>query len=94
MKREKNHRNSAEATMNGTGIYNSTINNNVNQCPQPSNQTNMTVAMNCPGYEALSSGSMVSGSCEVSCDSCKNFKNNKCVVNLYDKVLAHVDDSK
>ncbi|MGY0373884.1 hypothetical protein [Clostridium sp. JNZ J1-5] len=94
MKKENSDLNRVETTMNGTSIDNPKINSSVNQCPQPSNQTNMTIATNCPGYEPVVSSSMMNGECTVSCNSCRNFKDNKCVVNLYDKVLARIDDSK
>lgn len=83
-----------ENDFNGTVIGNSKVENQSNQCPAPSNQINMTVASNCSGYESVVSNSMTNGSCAVSCDSCKNFKNHKCVVNLYDKVLCSIDDCK
>lgn len=83
----------ANDTINGTALENSTIKDTINKCPSPSNEMNMAVAMNCPGYEPLVSGAFTN-SCTVSCDSCHNFQNHKCVVNLYDKVLAGIDDSK
>lgn len=88
-----NELNRAQNTLNGTAIENSTIKASVDRCPQPSNQINMTIAMNCPGYEPLVSETFTS-SCTVSCNSCHNFQDNRCVVDLYDKVLARIDDSK
>jgi hypothetical protein len=86
--------NRANDTLNGTAIDNSIIKGDVDKCPKPSNQINMTIGMNCPGYEPLVSEGTFTNACTVSCNSCHNFKNNKCVVNLYDKVLAGIDDSK
>lgn len=94
MKKEKTDLNRVEASMNGTSIYNPKMSNSISKCPESTSQINMTIAVNCPGYESYVEDSMVNGVCSVSCDSCRNFTDNKCVVNLYDKVLARIDDSK
>lgn len=78
----------------GTAIENPTLKNDISRCPMPENQETMTIGQNCPGYEPLVSGTLESSSCIVSCNSCRNFKDHRCVVDLYDKVLARIDDSK
>lgn len=52
------------------------------------------VAEHCSGYKPLQTGftsSVGKGSC-VSCETCQNFENNICKVNLFDKVLAGLDE--
>lgn len=53
----------------------------------------MHVANSCQGYDATSSGFVSSMGTNVSksCGNCKHLKNNKCDINLYDKVLAGLD---
>jgi hypothetical protein len=53
----------------------------------------MHVANSCSGYESVRSGfeSNIGTQVSKSCGNCKHFKNNKCEVNLYDKVLAGLD---
>lgn len=80
--------------LNGTAIENSVLKNDINVCPMPENDLNMVVGQNCEGYEPLVRGALESGNCVVSCNSCRNFKDNICVVDLYDRVLARIDDSK
>lgn len=57
-------------------------------------QQNITVAENCQGYQPIKSeGAFVSGYVSTTtCNNCQNFKNSKCQVNLYDKVLASLDE--
>lgn len=81
-------------TLDGTAIDNPMMKNSGSKCPAPENQVNMTIGQNCPGYEPLVSGTMESSQCVISCNSCRNFKDHRCVVDLYDKVLARIDDSK
>jgi D-arabinose 1-dehydrogenase-like Zn-dependent alcohol dehydrogenase len=54
----------------------------------------MQVANNCQGYEAMNSGltSAVGASNCKSCKNCKHLKENKCESNLYDGVLASIDE--
>lgn len=80
--------------LDGTAIDNPMMRNDVFECPMPENQETMSIGQNCPGYEPLVSGAMESSQCIVSCNSCRNFKDHRCVVDLYDKVLARIDDSK
>lgn len=51
------------------------------------------VANSCNGYNSVGTGfqSSIGTAYSKSCDNCKHFKNNKCEVNLYDKVLAGLD---
>lgn len=58
-------------------------------------ELNMLVASNCSGFDSLVTNSMINGDqCEVSCDNCKNFQHNKCVINLYDQVLSNIEEHK
>jgi len=58
-------------------------------------QDRMHVANSCSGYEPISSGfvSSIGSSYSKSCDNCKHFKDQKCESNLYDAVLASLDQS-
>lgn len=53
----------------------------------------MHVANSCSGYDSAGSEfqSNIGTPSSKSCSNCKHFKNNKCEVNLYDKVLAGLD---
>lgn len=51
------------------------------------------VANSCNGYDSEGSGfqSSIGTAFSKSCDNCKHLKNDKCEVNLYDSVLAGLD---
>ncbi|MBU3093791.1 hypothetical protein KPL35_17290 [Clostridium sp. CF011] len=51
------------------------------------------VANSCKGYDSVGTGfqSSIGTSFSKSCDNCQHLKDNKCEVNLYDKVLAGLD---
>lgn len=53
------------------------------------------VGRSCPGYEKVNGSfqSMTSSGDERSCLNCENYKNNKCVINLFDRVLTSVDQT-
>lgn len=53
----------------------------------------MMVAVNCPGYEPTVNNvtnTIGADNCK-SCDNCHNWQEHKCVVNLFDPVLASLD---
>ncbi|MCY6485920.1 hypothetical protein OW763_16550 [Clostridium aestuarii] len=54
----------------------------------------VNVAKNCPGYTPRQNQftSMTSGSECDSCDNCKNYVSNECQANLFDSVLAGLDE--
>ncbi|MBW9150527.1 hypothetical protein K2F40_16450 [Clostridium sp. CM028] len=51
------------------------------------------VANSCKGYDSVGTGfqSSIGTLFSKSCNNCHHLKNNKCEVNLYDKVLAGLD---
>lgn len=55
----------------------------------------MHVANSCQGYNCTSTGfqSSIGTTVSKSCTNCTHLKNEKCDVNLYDKVLAGLDQS-
>lgn len=58
-------------------------------------QQMMHIANSCPGYSPITSEvTSTIGACNSkSCTNCHNLKNDKCVVNLYDKVLTSLDQT-
>lgn len=56
-------------------------------------QDKMHVANSCTGYEPISSGlvSSIGNKDSKSCANCRHFNAERCEVNLYDKVLASLD---
>lgn len=83
-----------ESPMKGTSMPNQQITGTTMDFPTTIAQQNMTVAENCQGYQPIKGeGAFVSGYVSTtSCNNCQNFKNSKCQVNLYDKVLASLDE--
>ena len=59
----------------------------------PNIQQMTHVANSCKGYEPIGTGfqSSIGNTYSKSCDNCQHLKNDKCEVNLYDKVLAGLD---
>jgi hypothetical protein len=53
------------------------------------------IANSCHGYNPVSSGfqSNIGTARSKSCQNCEHFKNEKCEVNLYDKVLSSLDQT-
>lgn len=53
----------------------------------------MSVGSNCPGFTTTESGlvSSVGTNMSKSCTKCQHFKDNKCDIDLYDKVVAGLD---
>ncbi|MCJ7688721.1 MAG: hypothetical protein MUO60_05300 [Clostridiaceae bacterium] len=53
----------------------------------------MHVANSCNGYNPVRSGlqSSIGTAFSKSCGNCEHLKNDKCEVNLYDRVLASLD---
>lgn len=51
------------------------------------------IANSCNGYDSVALGfqSSIGTIFSKSCNNCKNFKGDKCEINLYDKVLAGLD---
>ncbi len=56
-------------------------------------QQMVSVGNNCLGYEskAASFEASIEENNIKSCSNCENFKNNKCVKNLFDRVLTSLD---
>lgn len=83
-----------ERPIEGPSLSNQQIISGIGDFPTAVAQQNMTVAENCQGYQPIKSeGAFVSGYVSTtSCNNCQNFKDNKCQVNLYDKVLASLDE--
>jgi hypothetical protein len=53
------------------------------------------VAVECPGYEPMREHlvSTIGAEGGVSCGNCHNWQNERCVVNLFDKVLSSLDQT-
>lgn len=83
-----------ERPMQGTSVANQQITSGTMDFPTAVAQQNMSVAENCSGYQPIKAeGAFVSEYVSTtSCNNCQNFKNSKCQVNMYDKVLASLDE--
>ena len=59
----------------------------------PNIQEMSHVANSCNGYDSVGTEfqSSIGTQYSKSCDNCKHLKNDKCEINLYDKVLAGLD---
>ncbi len=59
----------------------------------PNIEQMMHVANSCNGYDSVGTGfqSSIGTPFSKSCGNCHHLKNDKCEVNLYDKVLAGLD---
>ncbi|WP_291634454.1 hypothetical protein [Clostridium sp.] len=59
----------------------------------PNTEQMMHVANSCNGYNSVGTQfqSSIGTDFSKSCDNCKHLKNDKCDVNLYDKVLTELD---
>lgn len=53
------------------------------------------IAVNCPGYEPVRNDvtNTIGAENSKSCGNCHNWQDNKCVVDLYDKVLSSLDQT-
>ena len=59
----------------------------------PNIEQRMHIGNSCNGYDPVGSGfqSSIGTPFSKSCDNCEHLKNGKCEVDLYDKVLAGLD---
>ncbi|MCY6355993.1 hypothetical protein [Clostridium sp. ZS2-4] len=94
MKDARDTKEPMERTMESTSVSNQQIISGMGEFPTAVAQQNMTVAENCSGYQPIKSeGEFVSGYVSTtSCNNCENFKNSKCQISMYDKVLASLDE--
>lgn len=94
MKNTRDTKKTMESSMQGTSMPNQQITGTTMGFPTTITQQNMSIAENCSGYQPIKAeGAFVSGYVSTtSCNNCQNFKNSKCQVNMYDKVLASLDE--
>jgi hypothetical protein len=59
----------------------------------PSTEQLMAVAFNCSDYSPVISSVTSSMNSDISCATCANYKNNKCVIDVFDKVLSGLDQT-
>ena len=53
----------------------------------------MAVAFNCSDYSPVISTATSSMNSDISCVTCANWKNNKCAIDVFDKVLTGLDQT-
>ncbi|MCY6372784.1 hypothetical protein [Clostridium ganghwense] len=83
-----------EAQTVGSSVSNQKIISEMANAPMATNQQTMSVAKNCPGYKAINQQHSLNSSCAsaVSCNTCQNFQNSACQIEMFDKVLAGLDE--